>query len=200
MWSRVLLVVVLLWSGYGAWAAREPQQIDNRVQSAPIQTALTGPIKIIEKAGFDLTPVANIDIEARVLGREIYRFDSVAALAPVDLALGWGAMSDSEVLKSIHLRQGERFLYWSTDHFPVPREVIETSATNAHMIPATPEIEAQLRAIRPGEVVRFSGTLVNAYRPTDGRSWKTSLSRSDTGDGACEIVYVTHLDVFQPAD
>jgi hypothetical protein len=195
MWSRVLLVVVLLWSGYGAWAAREPGQIGMLAPSAPIQTALVAPVQVIEKAGFDLTPMANIDIEARVLSREIYRFDSVAALAPVDLALGWGAMSDSEVLKSIHLRQGGRFLYWSTERFPVPREVIETSSTNAHMIPATAEIEAQLKAIRPGEIVRFSGTLVNAYRPADGRSWKTSLSRSDTGDGACEIVYVTRLDV-----
>lgn len=196
MWSRVLLVVVLLWSGYGAWAARESERFGIVAPHAPIQTALTGSMGVIEKAGFDLTPMANIDIEARVLSREVYHFDSVAALAPVDLALGWGAMSDSEVLKSIHLRQGGRFLYWSTEHFPVPREVIETSSTNAHMIPATPEIEARLKAIRAGEVVHFSGVLVNAYRPTDGRSWKTSLSRSDTGDGACELVYVTRLEVF----
>ena len=193
---RALVVYKLFAGGYGAWASLEASHPEGMVAPYyPRQYELDEPAQVFKRAGFEVTPVARFEIEARVLGREIYRDDTVAQLAPVDLALGWGAMSDSKVLKDIRTSQGNRFFYWSTDRFPVPRQVIETNSTNTHLIPATPDIEARLKSVQVGEVVRFSGMLVNAYRPSDGRAWKTSLSRDDSGDGACEIVYVTELDI-----
>jgi hypothetical protein len=193
---RALLMVSLCVGGYGAWASLEVPPLEGMVAPYfPQQYELAEPAPSFRKADFDVTPVARFEIEARVLGREIYRHDTVAQLSPVDLALGWGPMSDSKVLKDIRTSQGNRFFYWSTDRFPVAREVIENSSTNAHLIPATPDIEARLKEVQVGDVVHFSGMLVNAYRASDGRSWKTSLRRDDSGDGACEIVYVTSLEV-----
>src|SRR5690606_23298616 len=93
---------------------------------------------------------------------------------------------------------GERFFHWRTERAPVPRATIEQFSTNVHAIPATPEIEQRLRTIRPDDVVHLSGLLVNAYRPDDGYRWKTSVVRDDTGDGACEIVYVTDIEIASP--
>ncbi|HKO89109.1 MAG TPA: hypothetical protein VJU83_11425 [Burkholderiales bacterium] len=193
---RVFVVFFLLAGAYSAWASREASHFEGALAPfVPQQYELTEPAQAFERAGFNVTPVARFDIEARVLGREIYRSDTVAELAPVDLALGWGPMSDSRILKDIRTSQANRFFYWSTDRFPIPRSVIENSSTNTHLIPATAEIEARLKQIRVGEIVHVGGLLVNAYRPTDGRSWKTSLRRDDSGDGACEIIYVTNLEI-----
>lgn len=193
---RALLMLSLFVGGYGAWAALEvPPPEGMLAPYYPQQYELNEPEPVFRKAGFEVTPVARFEIEARVLGREIYRHDTVSELSPVDLALGWGPMSDSKVLKDIRTSQGNRFFYWSTDRFPVAREVIESTSTNAHLIPATADIEARLKEVKVGDVVHFSGLLVNAYRAADGRSWKTSLRRDDRGDGACEIVYVTNLDI-----
>jgi hypothetical protein len=45
-----------------------------------------------------------------------------------------------------------------------------------------------LRDVREGERVRIDGWLVEAHAP-DGWRWRSSLSRDDTGAGACEVVY-----------
>jgi len=43
-------------------------------------------------------------------------------------------------------------------------------------------------------LVALDGYLVDANR-ADGWHWRTSLTRDDTGDGACELFYVTSVDV-----
>ena len=60
------------------------------------------------------------------------------------------------------------------------------------MIPATPDIESKLKKLRPGQIVTARGYLVD-IRNADGFHWNTSLSRTDTGDGACEVFWVESL-------
>ena len=47
---------------------------------------------------YELKPLAHFALDGRVLHRKIYRWDQRASLVPVDLALGWGPMSDQSVL------------------------------------------------------------------------------------------------------
>jgi hypothetical protein len=197
-----VLIFSLLFLGNVALAERDVR-VDHShgvIPELPHQEMLANAMPALARAGFELTPVARFDIRGLVLGQLIYETDTVAELAPVDIALGWGAMSDSTVLSRIEMSQGERFFYWRTEAAPVPRAVIEHFSTNVHAIPATPEIERQLRTVRRDDVVRVRGLLVNAYRPSDGYRWKTSIVRDDTGDGACEIVYVTDLQVTPRPD
>jgi hypothetical protein len=63
-----------------------------------------------------------------------------------------------------------------------------------HMIPARKSIERQLKDLRPGNIVVLEGYLVDVDHPSGWR-WRTSLSRTDTGNGACEIVYVESITV-----
>jgi hypothetical protein len=116
---------------------------------------------------------------------------------PLDLAMGWGRMSDSDVLQHIDISQSGRFYYWHVQEFPIPRREIETSSANMHMIPADADVKNQLEQVRTGEVVHLEGFLVDASRP-GGWHWNTSLTRDDTGAGACELIYVERVDV-EPA-
>ena len=45
-----------------------------------------------------------------------------------------------------------------------------------------------------GQVIRLEGFLVDASRP-GGWHWNTSMTRNDTGAGACELIYVESVDV-----
>src|SRR5690606_27814761 len=137
---------------------------------------------------------AYFEMTARVLSREDYSWDAEAALAPTDLALGWGRMSDSAVLARIDISQSGRFYYWRTDSWPIPRDEIEQSSANMHIIPADADVRAALERVRKGQLVHIEGFLVDASRP-GGWHWKTSLTRGDTGAGACELVYVESLQV-----
>lgn len=155
---------------------------------APEQELVAGAEPFVH-AGYRLTPLADFRLEARVLARHDYHFDREADLAPLDLGLGWGAMSDSAVLAAIEFSQHYRFMSWRTERFPVPRREIETSAANMHIIPADDGIAGQLDEVRVGHVVRLAGKLV-AASAADGWHWRSSLSRADNGAGACELFYV----------
>jgi hypothetical protein len=153
------------------------------------------PATVREINGYRVAPLASFDIRARVIRSERYHFGSVADLSPVDLVLGWGAMSDSAVLRQISFSQGGRFYHWWTSNFPVPRRVIETHSANMHMIPANGALARQLKSIRSGNMVHLKGWLVEVTT-REGFRWTSSLTREDTGGGACELILVESLDVW----
>jgi hypothetical protein len=145
-----------------------------------------------KKGDFVITPLATFEINARVIRRARYYFDSSASLSPVDLVLGWGPLSDSTILNKITFSQGGRFYYWSTKTPPVSKSVIKTHTANMHMIPANDKIRSQLLKLRTDDVVTLKGYLIRADR-ADGRRWVSSLTRQDSGPGACEVVWVEEL-------
>jgi len=151
------------------------------IPSEPQQTSTTD--TLIARDDFQLTPLAHFAIDARVLHRRIYHWDRQASLVPVDLALGWGPMSYQRVLDQITITQSMRF-YWFEYKNPPPisKEEIISHSTNVHVIPATPSIASQCKSLRAGALVHLSGDLVQATTPGFG-SWKSSLSRTDTGNG-----------------
>ena len=147
-----------------------------------------------EYGKFHLTPLAAFVLDARVLHRENYHYDSGAALVPVDLAVGWGPMSDQAVLDHLTISQAARFYYYEYKNPPpIPPEEIISHSTNLHLIPSTEAIAAQCKSLRTGELVHLAGLLVQATGPDIG-TWSSSLSRTDTGKGACELVWVEEIN------
>jgi hypothetical protein len=103
-------------------------------------------------------------------------------------------MANSAVRRKIAVSQSGRWYYWRVSEFPIPQREIEIHSANMHMIPATPAIEDRLTALRTGDVVRLRGYLVEVWA-RDGWRWRSSLSREDTGAGACEVVWLEELDL-----
>ena len=85
-------------------------------------------------AGWTLTPLASYSVRARVLSARRYRYDYTAALAPVDLALGWGRMSDSAVLGKLSLSQRGRWYNFSYSDAVIPVAEMELCSANTHII------------------------------------------------------------------
>ena len=144
--------------------------------------------------GFSVTPLETFDIHARVLARRDYRHDTEAAISPMDLALGWGPMSDSAVLQHFKIRQSNRWYYWRTKASPIPLHQVALNSANMHMVPASPDIAKTLRNIRKDDFIRLSGHLIAVERD-DGWRWVSSRSRSDTGAGSCELIWVQNIAI-----
>ena len=187
----VAAALLALWGGWSWWRTR-PLHPPPGVLAPddPVQAPLDAPLATIRTGDFTLTPRARFDLVARVLSTERYRFDAGAALVPEDFALGWGRMSDSAVLRTVDISQAGRFYHWSVQAFPIPRREIETHSANMHLIPADAGVRRALGRVRVGQLVALDGYLVDADR-ADGWHWRTSLTRDDTGAGACELFYVT---------
>jgi hypothetical protein len=146
----------------------------------------------VSKGDYIIYPLADFYLEARVLATERYRFDNMASLAPLDVAFGWGAMSDSDVLKDISIWQGGRFYFWSSKTMPISADTIVRSSANMHLIPSTNKIRDKILSLRRHDLVQLEGFLVEVKRG-DGFKWKSSLSREDSGRGSCEVIWVTSL-------
>ena len=147
---------------------------------------------------YQLTRKASFEIRARVLSKEPYYLNRTADLAPIDLALGWGEMSDTAVLKQIDISQSGRWYRTKYDlPPPISEQAIVFNSSNMHMIPARKDIERSLKNLREGDIVFIRGFLVDVDHDS-GWNWRSSMSRLDTGDGACELVYVESLSVENP--
>ena len=53
-------------------------------------------------------------------------------------------------------------------------------------------VATALHRVGRGDRIRIDGWLIEADAP-DGWRWRSSLTREDVGDGACEIVYVCSI-------
>ncbi len=187
-----LLFAGWLWLGESRGISHPPGVL---VVHAPFQGDV-GRLPSLAKPGYSIEPLARFSIEARVLRAERYQFDRGAELAPVDLALGWGTMSDTAVLEKLEITQSMRFYRWKPveNRLPIPRGDIETQSANMHMVPADHEVERLLKDVRRGHIVKLSGYLIEA-RAADGFHWRSSLTRDDTGNGACELIWVERIEL-----
>ena len=194
-WRTWALCALLLLAGWLWWHGRPIARADGMLApNDPVQSDFDAPQPAIPLKDATLHPLAKFSLTARVLSRDDYRFDAESDLSPTDLAFGWGRMSDSAVLRGIDISQSGRFYYWQTKSFPIPRREIETHSANMHMIPADAAIAYQLKRVHVGDVVSLEGVLVEADK-ANGWRWRSSLTRDDTGGGACELVYVQSLTI-----
>jgi hypothetical protein len=194
----LVLLIGALCQGWLQWQLRAVHPPDGVLAPAdPLQTDLD-PQPPVVHGHWLLKPRARYDITARILGREDYHFDAIADLVPEDLALGWGPMSDNRILQAFEITQDYRFYFWRARHgMPVPHQVVVEHSANTHVIPADAFIRSQLRKLRVGQVVHLVGWLVDGAR-NDGRVLHTSMTRTDSGPGACEIMLVQEVEI-EPA-
>ncbi len=193
MWKQLSIVVLILFGAFHWWGHRSIAQAPGVLApEAPVQAPARG-LEPFVHGGTTITPLAHFDIKARVLQAKRYRFDDEAILAPYDLALGWGRMSDSSVLDRIDISQSNRFYFWRTKQYPIPREEIIASSANMHIIPADELVMAKLRNVRRGHVLSLRGYLVMSKN--DQKIWISSMTRADSGNGACELFFVESIEL-----
>lgn len=187
---KLVLALVAAIFAAGAWLAGRPLDRPPGVLAAgePRQDALDAG-QPLELRGYQLQPRATFELRARVLAAERYRWDAGASLAPVDLALGWGPMSDTATLERFRITQGARYYTLYPREGAIDLDVALRHSGNMHLVPADAAVLERLQSVRPGHVVTLRGRLVDASRP-DGFTWRTSLRRDDTGAGACELFLV----------
>lgn len=70
--------------------------------------------------------------------------------------------------------------------------------SNNHLISADEYVRDRVRKIRIGDQIRVRGNLAGYSSPGVGKRG-TSTTRTDTGDGACETIYVERFDIVRAA-
>ncbi len=192
--KKILLFALLAWAGWHWWSTHAARAAVMLAPDDPVQTDLVAASPFAFN-GYQVTPLADFHGAARVLSAASYRSGREAELAPVDLALGWGPMSVGDVLGKMSISQHDRRYYYSWQgELPIAQGDVVTHSANMHMIPQDAAVQRELERVRADDVVEFDGQLV-AIQAADGWQWRSSTTRSDTGDGACEVVLLKSLRV-----
>ena len=117
-----------------------------------------------------------------------------------DLGVVWGPLLGVDLEGMMTFKNdGQRFLHYKYNTNLTSKlgskEAVINSLSNNHMIHANDQILKSLRNVKEGDYIRFEGYLVDAYYKSAKRSgsWTTSLTRTDHGDGACEVFYLTKI-------
>jgi len=194
----ICLTAALAW-GVVSWmigpSIRTPAGV--LVAEEPLQENCPAHV-VAQMKDYTVTAVAAYTIRGRVLHTKHYWADG-NDLVPYDVALGWGRMSDQSVLDHLEISQGNRFYFYQWHgESPIPQDEIVAHSSNNHLIAASNAIAHVISGLYPGEIVTMQGYLVNVSKP-NGFHWNTSLSRTDTGNGACEVFYVEGIKAERPA-
>jgi hypothetical protein len=208
LWITLLVLVAALWlvthrhaqpiratnasGGGGSVLCALPERFHDPNQ--PLQTDDDGRMPPFRLDNATVTPLAGFSLQARVLSREDYSLGAEAKYSPTDLALGWGPMADPAVADRLGISQGGRWYryQWGSEGPPIAPDQIVRSSANMHMIPADRDVADALAKVRQGDIVHLDGWLVQIDRD-DGWHWRSSTTREDSGDGACEVVYVCSI-------
>lgn len=170
-----------------------------RIEQEPMQRNL-GPAETFSRRIGDLEARARaaFQVDALVLGTMTYRDDRGAAVAPVDLALAWGPMAQPEKAAQLSVSQLNRYYFW---RFPpgatLSKQMVSLHSANMHFVSDDPEILAKLKAVKRGDQVSIKGHLVD-LAAEDSWRWRTSMARDDIGAGACELILVQSIEIFDP--
>jgi hypothetical protein len=185
LWGLVV-VAMMGWQSFSQRPVKHPAGM--MIPEEPVQGPLPSGKTAWMVGDNRIQPLATYRIKARVLHTERYRWDTMADLSPLDLGVGWRVMSDETWATQSEFSNSSRYLSWHYDSPDFPGEAA-VCISNMHLLPAKARVRDRLLSLRRGELVELSGYLVEVQRP-GMNPWTSSLTRLDSGDGACEIMWV----------
>ena len=196
--SALVLLILGLTACGPSPSSHDSSPID--VLSAPEMTGQPPEILKFSEKGYEftLTLKAAYTVRGVVIGREDYKLGWQADLSPADVALCWGKLAEGDLYKRLTWSQGNRWYYWRHDgRFPYDNAFVARHSSNNHIIPAAPQIAKALRLIKPGDAVEMRGYLVDiaGRKRSETVHWNSSTSTTDSGNGACEVLYLKALKV-----
>ena len=138
----------------------------------------------------EIRPLEPYSVRARVLSKTEYG----EHWAPVDVFLCWGELLDRRKTEGVVVQQGDRMGWW----FP-PKDSglqgLNHLVANTHLIADDEEMRQKILEISKGDQIYVEGALVEV-RLASGKKMKSSLSRTDRGLGACEVLLVKKLEIL----
>jgi len=171
--------------------SQEPEQNELKSKESII-------LKITGDSEFTINPVAEYKIAAVLVGKKCYRDSWRGKVAPIDLVLVWEKLAEPERDKYISYSQHDRwYFYENKAGSPFNSSYVIAHSANNHIIPADENILRAVKTIEENEKVFLEGFLVSVKGRYKGENfrWNSSLKRTDTGDGSCEVFYVRRVRI-----
>ncbi len=204
----IVIIAGLLFAGYLIRIATYPNcllikdsdmRLDQEGEPMQIRCRHRRPLVIEGKNGFEkarMKFLARYRITGKVVAVQQIR-DRGSWMSAADVGIAWGKMADPDVDEYVRYGQRGRFLYYfPRPGLPVSIKYLQRHTSNNHILTTSNSMLNVVKNLIPGDEVTFDGYLVKLSgtgRRGHRFSWESSMRRTDTGDGACEIMYIERI-------
>lgn len=209
---RALLAGGAILLGLSLWRAESvPVSLPLRPEllGEPLQEPVPRPAftTTVEGITYAVQPLYTYELYGLVVSRHDSRawWDwiheaSLDRLNAVDLCVVWGRNLASGAYAAGRYSSGQFVCYYSLPDAASFAAFDPTAFSNNHLLTDQPHIARKLRSVRVGDQIRVRGALAE-YRHDHGFAFKrgTSVRRDDSGNGACETIFVESLEILHSA-
>ncbi len=116
-------------------------------------------------------------------------------LNTADLCVVWGDNAAMPYLNDFTFWNGQFTCNFKTGDNEAWRRFNLHQISNNHLISADPYIRKQIEKVKIGDQVRVKGWL-SSYQGESSGERGTSTTRTDTGNGACETIWVESFEIL----
>lgn len=207
MFDRLVTIFLLASIGLGCvtWLRKERfadvRLIRPELMRQPVQTPTHEPpfTFTYRDVSYQAIPLARYELWGLVVSHN--DIDSIAdtmhdenSVDTKDVCVLWGRNLQRPDFNhlDIHNASFTCFFRYGPGVFFEPRDL-----SNNHLITDSDYLRDKISHLSVGDQVHFKGLLVSYQEPRWGGFWRTSsLVRTDTGNGACEVVFVKDIEVY----
>lgn len=177
----------------------------------PIQTETEKPPFKVDRGGiiYDITPLFNYELYGLVVSKhnskswlDYYHEEWKDFINLKDVCVVWGDNVETEVYQELKFHNGSFTCYIDSksgvDKTAVFQKFKDSALSNNHLLSENDIINQKIMRAEEGDQIYLKGYLVQYSQDEFKRG--SSVSRTDTGNGACETIYITDFEIIKEAN
>jgi hypothetical protein len=209
-WAVIISILLLLLSLVYKDRLPDPDHYESRGLVDPVQESTFRSPVWVEAEGerYRIKPLYEYTLEGVVVSYhdadsfgDIWHHDRWKDFLNVrDLCVIWGANVSQGVYQNMSFDNDSWtcWAYWSDSETGTSFQANQIS--NNHLLVSDDYIKAELMSAEPGDHIRISGQLASYENPANNFKRGSSTRRDDTGNGACETIYVERFEIVAKAN
>lgn len=180
-------------------------QVLSQLSQEPVQTAVeTAPFETeYNEETFKVIPKYDYEIYGLVVSYRLHDSEygqMLHALSKDHLNVGdvcvvWGKNADIDILREFDFINGQFTCNYSTRSNQAWQAFNQAQLSNNHLLAVDEQIRDAIDDIKIGDQIKIKGWLSHYVGPT-GFERGTSMTRTDTGNGACETIFVNNIEIM----
>ena len=207
--NRILLVLFSVLAGISY--CQIDKQEDSRFYDAEL---LKEPVQqATDRAPFNVTvgnqsdridPLFDYELNGVVVSHhhadefgDIYHQDWQDYLNLKDICVIWGDNVKRETYKTLRFNNTSWTCWVEADDRASWHSFNQEELSNNHLLTDNPEVAEVILEAKPGDQIRFSGVLAQYANLKSSFKRGSSTSRADSGNGACETIYIDDFKIIK---
>lgn len=213
--NQILLLIFLSSLGLAIWSHWKKDQLPSpdlygktRLEE-PRQTPTDSSVFQIEARGirYTIEPLFDYQLDGVVVSLhdsdvfwDIYHFKDWQDFINIrDLCVVWGDNVSSGAFRDMHYRNSTWTCWISTNNARAAERFAWEELSNNHLLSHDPVIQEAIKSAEIGDQIQLQGKLAR-YSHAGGFNRGTSVIRTDTGNGACETIYVERFRIIRKSN